>query len=182
MRTDHRRAPTGWPVVALLLVLSAASVSAEPTDRPGAAGKLSSPIAASGAGVHSPLSRFAPLKDREGVVPWSLLSAVKTRVDGKSMRPVYPSAVQSLDGREVMVQGFMMPLGTGAKQKHFLLSAVPTTCSFCVPAGPEGLVEVRTKIGVPYTQEAITVRGKMAVLPDDPYGMYYRVADGLAVP
>ena len=31
----------------------------------------------------------------------------------------------------------MMPLEPGEKQSHFLLSAVPLTCSFCTPGGPE---------------------------------------------
>jgi Na+-translocating ferredoxin:NAD+ oxidoreductase RNF subunit RnfB len=68
-------------------------------------------------------------------------------------------------------------LEPGDKQRHFLLSSVPTSCSFCVPAGPEGLVEVRSKNPVRYTLEPVVVEGTMAVLSDDPYGMYYRVSD-----
>jgi uncharacterized protein len=75
------------------------------------------------------------------------------------------------------VQGFMMPLEPGEKQRHFLLSAVPTTCNFCVPAGPEGLIEVRTREPIRYTVEAITLSGRFAVLTDDKFGMFYRVAD-----
>jgi hypothetical protein len=79
----------------------------------------------------------------------------------------------------VRVQGFMLPLEPGEKQKHFLLSAVPTTCSFCIPAGPEGLIEVRSKTPVPYSLEPVVVEGKLAVLEKDPYGLYYRVTDAL---
>ena len=75
----------------------------------------------------------------------------------------------------------MMPLEPGDKQRHFLLSSVPTSCSFCVPAGPEGLIEVRTRQPVRYTLEPVLVEGVLAVLSDDPYGLYYRVNDGLAV-
>jgi hypothetical protein len=87
----------------------------------------------------------------------------------------------ALDAKTVKVQGFMMPLEAGDKQRHFLLSAVPTSCSFCVPAGPEGLVEVRTKQPVRYTLEPVVVEGVLAVLTDDPYGLYYRVTDGQSV-
>ena len=89
--------------------------------------------------------------------------------------------MQALDRKTVKVQGFMMPLEAGDKQQHFLLSSVPTTCSFCVPAGPEGLVEVRTRKPVRYTLEPVVVEGVLAVLNDDPYGLYYRVEDGSAV-
>lgn len=130
-----------------------------------------------GPGFHSPQSQFPPLKEREGVVPWSLLSSVTTKVDGPFVRPVYPKPVQALNNQTVMVQGFMMPLEPGSKQRHFLLSSVPTTCNFCVPAGPEGLVEVRSKTPVTFTQDAVMVQGKMAVLPSDPYGMFYRLSD-----
>ena len=40
----------------------------------------------------------------------------------------------------------MMPLEPGERQKHFLLTSVPLTCSFCVPGGPESMVEVKTKM------------------------------------
>ena len=88
--------------------------------------------------------------------------------------------MQALNQQKVKVQGFMMPLEPGDKQRHFLLSAVPTSCSFCVPAGPEGLIEVRTKQPVRYTLEPVLVEGVLAVLSDDPYGLFYRVSDGQA--
>jgi len=147
---------------------------------PGSTGKLVEP--GQGAGFHSPQSRFPPLKEREGVVPWRVLSAVTTRVEGPYVRPVYPKPVQDLHNQVVMIQGFMMPLDPGStKQKHFLLSAVPTTCNFCIPAGPEGLVEVKTRTPVAFSQDAIMVQGKLTVLQSDPYGLYYRLLDSKTV-
>jgi len=115
------------------------------------------------------------------VVAWSLLSSVTTKVEKNKLVPVFPAPVQALNLQKVKVQGFMMPLEPGDKQRHFLLSSVPTTCSFCVPAGPEGLVEVRTLQPVRYTLEPVVVEGVLAVLSDDAYGLFYRVSDGLAV-
>jgi hypothetical protein len=51
-----------------------------------------------------------------------------------------------------------------------------------VPAGPEGLVEVRTRTPVRYTVDAITVEGRMAVLANDKYGLLYRVTEAEPVP
>jgi uncharacterized protein len=45
----------------------------------------------------------------------------------------------------VKIQGFMMPLEMREQQSLFVLSAVPPTCSFCMPGGPEAVVEVPAK-------------------------------------
>lgn len=150
--------------------------------------QLSSPIAGasgipagSGAGVHSPNSPFAPLKDRSDVVPWSVLTDIKTTVEKNRILPVFTPAIMALHLKNQRVQGFMMPLEPGEKQKHFLISSVPLTCSFCVPGGPESMIEVKTKTPVKYTLEAVVVEGQFQVLQNDPYGLYYRVADAVAV-
>ena len=130
-----------------------------------------------GPGYHDPRSPFAPLQEKEGILTWELLSSVTTKAEKTKLTPVFPAKVLALDKRKVKVQGFMMPLEPGDKQHHFLLSSVPTSCNFCVPAGPEGLIEVRTKQAVRYSLEPVVVEGILAVLSDDPYGMYYRVTD-----
>lgn len=134
-----------------------------------------------GAGVHSPNSPFAPLQERADVLPWSVLTSVKTKVEKNRVLPVFPANVQALNQKSQRVQGFMMPLDPGEKQTHFLLSSVPLTCSFCVPGGPESMVEVKTKTPVKYSLEVVVVEGQFAVLKDDPYGLFYRITDGVAV-
>ncbi|MEO8118391.1 MAG: DUF3299 domain-containing protein [Rhodoferax sp.] len=152
----------------------------------GALAELSSPIAGgvpsgSGAGVHSPNSPFAPLPERADVLPWSMLTDVKTKAVKNRLLPAFPAQVQALNDKTQRIQGFMMPLDPGEKQKHFLLSAVPLTCSFCTPGGPESMVEVKTKTPVKYSMEPVTVEGKFAVLNDDSYGLYYRITDAVSV-
>lgn len=152
----------------------------------GASAQLSSPMggavpAGAGPGVHSPNSPFPPLQERADVLPWSVLTAVKTKVEKNRMLPVFTPPILALNQKSQRVQGFMMPLDPGEKQKHFLLSSVPLTCAFCVPGGPESMVEVKTKTPVKYSQEPVVVEGQFAVLHDDPYGLYYRVTDAVAV-
>lgn len=143
---------------------------------------LAPPIAGSGAGYHDPRSAFKPLQEREGVVSWALLASVTAKTERARVVPIFPSAVQALNDKTVKLQGFMLPLEPGERQKHFLLSGVPTTCSFCVPAGPEGLVEVRASTPVKYTVDAITLEGRMAVLKDDKFGLFYRIVDAVPAP
>ena len=134
-----------------------------------------------GAGVHSPNSPFAPLQDRADVLPWSVLTTVKTKVEKNRVLPVFPSTIQALNLKSQRVQGFMMPLEPGEKQTLFLLSSVPLTCSFCVPGGPESMVEVKSRTPVKYSMEAVVVEGQFAVLKDDPYGLFYRMTEAVAV-
>nr|WP_316639357.1 DUF3299 domain-containing protein [uncultured Roseateles sp.] len=133
-----------------------------------------------GPGYHDPRSPFKPLQEREGIISWQLLSSVTTRAEKNKLIPEFPKPLQALNNQTVKIQGFMLPLEPGDKQRHFLLSSVPTSCSFCVPAGPEGLVEVKTKNAVKYTLEPVVVEGRMAVLNADPYGMFYRVTEAQA--
>lgn len=134
-----------------------------------------------GPGYHSPLSPIKPLQDKEGVVSWKLLSNITTKLVQGRLTPVFPEQVKALHQQTVKIQGFMMPLEAGLKQSHFLLSSVPTTCSFCVPAGPEGMLEVRSKTPVAYSLEPVLVEGKLQVLHDDAMGLYYRMEGGAPI-
>ena len=161
----------------LVLVLSLASVAQAQLDAPIAGGIPSG----SGAGVHSPQSPIAPLKERADVLPWSFLTNVKTKVEKNRVLPVFPPEILVLDGKQQRVQGFMMPLEPGEKQSHFLLSSVPLSCSFCLPGGPESMIEVKTKTPIRYGMEPLVVQGRLAVLHDDQYGLYYRITDAVPV-
>jgi len=139
------------------------------------------PAIGQGPGYHDPRSPFKPITAREGVVPWPLLASVTSRAEKDRLVPVFPQDVQALNNRTVKIEGFMMPLEPGDKQRHFLLSSVPVMCPFCVPAGPEGLVEVRSRAPVKYTLEPVLVEGRLAVLDGDPYGLLYRIVDATPV-
>lgn len=149
--------------------------------------QLSSPMGTApskpgtGAGVHSPYSPIAPLQERADVVPWSVLTAIKTKFVRNRVIPIYPPDVLALNQKNQRIQGFMMPLQPGDMQKHFLLSSVPMTCSFCLPGGPESMIEVKTKKPVKYSLEVVVVEGKFEVLNDDPHGLYYRMSDAVSV-
>ena len=135
----------------------------------------------SGPGVHSPNSPFAPLPERSDVVAWSVLTDVKTKAEKNRILPQFNATQVALNQKSQRVQGFMMPLEPGEKQKHFLLTSVPLTCAFCTPGGPESMVEVKTKTPVKYTLEPVTVEGRFLVLNDDSYGLYYRMTDAVTV-
>jgi hypothetical protein len=124
-------------------------------------------------------SLFRPLTERTDVVSWKLLAQVELVKLKDRYVPQFSSGVAALDKKEVKVQGFMMPLEMGDKQTHFILSAMPQSCPFCMAGGPESLVEVKSKKPVTYGFEAIVLTGKLEVLKDDPTGVFYRLTDAV---
>jgi uncharacterized protein len=121
------------------------------------------------------------LPERAGVVSWKTLSQVEpVKKDGK-MVPEFSREILGLDRTDVKVQGFMIPLDMGDKQKRFLLSAVPPHCQFCLPAGPDEIVEVEAKSPVNYTFDPIVLSGKFSVVKDDSTGILYRMTGAARV-
>ncbi len=121
------------------------------------------------------------LPEIKGVVSWTTLAKVKQVKSNDRILPAFTREIAALDNQEVKLQGFMMPLEPGEKQKHFLISVNPQTCAYCMPAGPEGIVEVLSTAPVKYSFEPIVLSGKMAVLKDDPTGLYYRLTGAVPV-
>ena len=122
------------------------------------------------------------LPELDGVVSWKTLAHVEPVKQGDKVVPQFGKDILGLDAKPVRVQGFILPLDLGDKQQHFLLSAVPPHCPFCMPAGPDAIVEVLAKKGVEYRFEPIIMSGKFAVLKDDPAGVLYRLTEAEPIP
>jgi len=119
----------------------------------------------------------AKLLEAPGVVPWYTLTKVSlVERDGKySMQ--FGDPIHELDGKAIKLRGYITPLQFGSDQKHFILSPKPPSCAFCIPAGPDAMVEVLCTTPVRYSLEPVTISGTFAVLHNDPGGMLYRMAD-----
>lgn len=90
---------------------------------------------------------------------------------------VFSKDVKKLDGKAIKVAGFMMPIEQRETHKRFMLSAVPPGCPFCLPGGPNSIIEVFPKTPMKYTTDAIVMNGTMSLLKDDPSGFYYRMIE-----
>lgn len=121
-----------------------------------------------------------------GTIPWQLLRQVKL-VEGNqkgakaaAMRPEFSAQVKALDNKDVKIYGFVLPLSTSAKQKHFLISPLPSHCPFCVDQGPDSMIEVIAKNPVDYSPwEPIVLSGKLELV-NDQY-LFYRLTNAEAV-
>jgi hypothetical protein len=95
--------------------------------------------------------------------------------------PQFSKDIIALDRKQVKLQGFMMPLEMGEKQKHFLLVSQPPYCAFHVQGGLQAMVEVEAKVPVKYSIDLMVISGRFAVVKDDPTGLYYRLTEGVIV-
>ena len=86
--------------------------------------------------------------------------------------------VEALDGKEVEVKGYIIPLSGKKAQSHFMFSAYPyNMCFFCGGAGPETVMEVYAKEPVKYTAEAVTLKGKLELNASDINRLIYIIND-----
>ena len=116
----------------------------------------------------------------DGVISWDVLGTMDVEVEVLGpLRSVfhvdYTPEVKALDGQEVQVMGFIYPLAAGARHEHFLLTAWPPSCPFCLPAGAAQMVDVHTAEPIEFTDGAILLSGTFEVLEEDPSGMHYRM-------
>ena len=121
-----------------------------------------------------------------GTIPWQLLRQVKL-VEAKqkgakaaAMLPEFSPQLKDLDNKEVKIYGYVLPLSTSQKQKHFLISPLPSHCPFCVNQGPDSMVEVVAKNPVDYSPwEPIVISGKLELV-NDQY-LFYRLSNAETV-
>lgn len=124
---------------------------------------------------------FAQAQPIEGNI-WRTLASVQIEKEYDEMigmeiiRPTFGPLITAIEGKEVIVKGYIIPLEGKKKQGHFMFSAYPyNMCFFCGKAGPESAMQVFTKEGkaVTYTDEAVRVKGVLRLRRNDVTGLIY---------
>jgi hypothetical protein len=83
-------------------------------------------------------------------------------------KPVFSEAIKALEGKEVTVKGFIIPIEGYKGSKEFIFSAFPyANCFFCGGAGPESVMEVTAIEPINYTAESIVLKGKLVLNSKD---------------
>jgi hypothetical protein len=80
--------------------------------------------------------------------------------------PVFSEEIKALDGKEVIVKGYIIPLED--ELGYFAFSAFPyQNCFFCGNAGMETVMEVYAKDELDYTPKAVRIKGKLKLNNED---------------
>lgn len=111
---------------------------------------------------------------------WKVLSKVdyETRFDELTQfeeeYPIFSEEVKALDGTEITLEGWMIPLDELRGENYFVLSSLPfANCFFCGGAGPETVMEIFSKKQIDFTEKKIKVTGKLKINADDPLRLMY---------
>jgi hypothetical protein len=83
-------------------------------------------------------------------------------------KPVFGPEVKALEGQEITIKGFIIPVDGYKSHTEFVFSAYPyNMCFFCGGAGPETVMEVYADEAIEYTAEPITIKGILRLNADD---------------
>lgn len=92
--------------------------------------------------------------------------------------PVFSQAVKDLDGTEVQVRGYIIPIEGYKSHTEFILSAYPyNMCFFCGGAGPETVMQVTALAGIEYTAEPIVIKGILRLNDTDINKLMYALEE-----
>jgi hypothetical protein len=95
-------------------------------------------------------------------------------VDMYYWRPTFGAGVKALEGREVFITGYVIPVDLD--ENFYVISRYPyANCFFCGGGGPESVVDLRfaSKNRVYKTDERLTFKGKLKLNADDIYQLNY---------
>lgn len=92
--------------------------------------------------------------------------------------PVFSNEVQKLDGKEITIRGYIIPVEGYKSHKEFVFSAFPyNMCFFCGGAGPETVMEVTAVEAIEYTADPVTIKGILQLNSGDINKLIYSLTE-----
>ncbi len=126
---------------------------------------------------------------KEGTETWKTLSKITFRkqydefMGFKVDVPVFSPDVKELEGKEVIVRGYIIPTEGYKSHTEFVFSAYPyNMCFFCGGAGPETVMEVQAAEPIKYSADPVIIKGTIHLnLEGDIERLIYSLSDAKLV-
>lgn len=85
-----------------------------------------------------------------------------------TMKPEFSDKLMALDGKDVELSGYMIPITSSRKHEKFLLSVLPVLqCMYCGQNGIPPMIEIFMESeSVQFTETPITVKGRLRLNED----------------
>lgn len=131
------------------------------------------------------------VKTPKGGVEWTVFGKTKQipykfkskeGYDGEGFRPEFSAELKKLDGQEIIIQGYMFPLGQDEKQSEFLLGPFPVSCPFHYHVTANMIIEVHAQKPIPFSYDPVNIKGTLELVPhDDEFNVFYRLKNAIPV-
>ncbi len=96
--------------------------------------------------------------------------------------PVFSEDILALEGEQIDIKGYIIPVEGYKGHREFIFSAFPySMCFFCGGAGPETVMDVFATDPIDYTAEQITLRGTLELNATDINRLMYTLNDAVQV-
>lgn len=123
-----------------------------------------------------------PDSDSDEIISWSELTNVSWVLEDGYYQAKFTDRQKELDGKVVVIEGFMFPLEFTRKHRNFLVSAAPMgSCFFCGPGEAESMIYVESIEDVEQTNETLKVRGTFNLVTDPMMGILYELKEARPV-
>jgi hypothetical protein len=112
--------------------------------------------------------------DAVNALPWEVVA--ETTLDTK-FKPTFPSYLRQLDGKKVVMTGFMQAIGDELEVSAFFFIEYPVGCWFCETPETTGIVYVELPPGKSMTlkRSLVKVEGVMKLNDKDPEEFLYTI-------
>ncbi len=126
---------------------------------------------------------YASNENEIETIDWQDLARVEWEwKDDGFYHATFNDTQKALDGKTMIVEGYMFPLEYTRKHKNFMVSSAPMgNCFFCGPGEAESMVYVQTEEPVEYTQRPMKVKGIFKLVSDASMGVIYELKDAEVV-
>ena len=120
----------------------------------------------------------AQYKIKEGhvILSWADLAKVNFKMDyseeleSEVPFPIFSEEMKALEGKQVMIEGYVIPVEETGDNSIIILSAFPyTQCFFCGAAGPESVMDILSKERIEHLKmdDEVTFKGKLKLNDSD---------------
>jgi len=96
--------------------------------------------------------------------------------------PVFSEEIKEMEGKEIEIRGYIIPVEGYKSHKEFIFSAYPyNMCFFCGGAGPETVMEVYAYEPIKYSAEPVVIKGRLELNDEDINSLIYALHGAVQV-
>lgn len=103
------------------------------------------------------------LTDQIDSFNWSIIGLVKFRSPkANELYAIYPEQVKRFAGKTFELEGYIVPINDGMKQRKFMLSTLPINqCYYCGKNGIPTMIMVELTEPIRFTYDPVVVKGAL---------------------